>query len=403
MIKKLERPCVLLLALSAFSATHAADIRFNGFASLAGGKTFNEGTQRSSISPTGEESKSIYLADRITDGVYDDDWSFRPDSNYGLQITADVGHDLTVVGQITGNGGEDFEANVAWAYIAYDFNEHFRLTAGRQRLPLFYYSDFFDVAYAYHWVRPPQELAASDYDTFEGLKLRATVVAGNVDLAGEIFAGSASETLNTGSGVEFENQWGLTLTGTYDWLTLRAHYSEADLIIDNDALTSLSGQGTDEDPIPGTLIGFAANADFGKFFIISEYTLAPIEDPVYPELAIRGIDGTVGWYLSYGMRFGQFTPHITYSEETIDLVELPGIYTETGTLIGFGDPVEYESKRQAWTIGVRWDFHPSAAFKVEYISRSDESDDYFKNSAGFLGNGEPGKVDLLTFSLDVLF
>merc|ERR1711916_324052 len=277
------RPCVLLLALSAFSATHAADIRFNGFASLAGGKTFNEGTQRSSISPTGEESKSIYLADRITDGVYDDDWSFRPDSNYGLQITADVGHDLTVVGQITGNGGEDFEANVAWAYIAYDFNEHFRLTVGRQRLPLFYYSDFFDVAYAYHWVRPPQELAASDYDTFEGLKLRATVVAGNVDLAGEIFAGSASETLNTGSGVEFENQWGLTLTGTYDWLTLRAHYSEADLIIDNDALTSLSGQGTDEDPIPGTLIGFAANADFGKFFIISEYTLAPIEDPVYPE------------------------------------------------------------------------------------------------------------------------
>lgn len=418
MFKKLERPCVLLLALTAYSAAEAADIRFNGFASLAGGRTFNEGSTRfnsiivdpatdlaNGIIATSGDFNSTYLADRITVGVYDDDWSFRPDTSYGLQVTADAGHGLTVVGQITGNGGENFDANIAWAYVAYDFNENFRLTVGRQRTPLFYYSDFFDVAYAYHWVRPPQELAASDFDTYEGVKLRWTTLAGNVDLATEVFAGSASETINTGSGVEFENQIGISITGTYDWLTLRGQYSQADLIIDNPTLTAISGQGTDEDPIPGVLAGLAANMDFGNYFIIGEYTISPVEDPVYPEFGIRGIDGTVGWYLSAGLRLGSVTPHITYSEETIDYTEFVGDLSFTVQPFPFltGEVEKYQSKREAWTIGIRWDFHPSAAFKAEYLTRADKSDDYFKNSAGQFGYGEPGKVDLLTFSLDVLF
>ena len=412
MIKKLERPCVLLLALSAINSVNAADVRFNGFASLAGGITLNEGTQRNFDGTDGVDSPSTYLADRITVGVYDDDISFRPDTSYGLQVTADAGHGLTVVGQITGNGGEAFDANVAWAYVAYDFSESFRLTAGRQRLPFFFYSDFFDVAYAYHWIRPPQELAASDFDTFEGVKLRWTPITGDVEWGIELFGGGASEVLESGSGVEFENQWGLSVTATYDWLTLRAHYSEADLIIDNDALTGITGQGTDDDPIPGNLIGLAAKADFGNVFFVSEFTAAPLEDPVYPELGLNGVDGTTGWYISAGFRIGEFTPHITYSQEDIDYVEtsVTGVDVVDGIPVAqFGNPVEYESQREAWTVGVRWDFHPSAAFKLEYLTRSDKSDDYFQNGVGTPsgranpGRGDSGEVDLLSFAIDVLF
>ncbi|MEC8428511.1 MAG: hypothetical protein VXZ35_08800, partial [Pseudomonadota bacterium] len=55
-------------------------------------------------------------------------------------------------------------------------------------------------------------------------------------------------------------------------------------------------------------------------------------------------------------------------------------------------------KSEAVTVGVRWDFHPSAAFKLEYMTRSDESDSDFEAT-----RGDRNDVDLISAGVDVIF
>jgi hypothetical protein len=139
----------------AVSSAQAAEVRINGFASIVAGKTFSEGTDNTSAGSA--KGESTFQADQPTQGTYDSTLDFKPDTVYGLQFTADLGDKLSVTGQLTGAGGEDFETKVTWAYATYELNENWTVQAGRQRIPLFFYSDFLDVGYAYHWMRPPQK------------------------------------------------------------------------------------------------------------------------------------------------------------------------------------------------------------------------------------------------------
>ena len=68
-------------------------------------------------------------------------------------MLGDLGEGLSVTGQIVARGVNDFDANFEWAYISYEINDNWTVQAGKKRLPLFYYSDFFDVGYAYVWMR----------------------------------------------------------------------------------------------------------------------------------------------------------------------------------------------------------------------------------------------------------
>ncbi|MYM62786.1 hypothetical protein [Pseudomaricurvus sp. HS19] len=412
---------LLTAAMLAVGSVHAAEVRINGFASIAGGQTLSEGTTTSSHLTSGPtdlpgEGKATYVADPVTDGVYDDQWSFNPDSNYGIQITADLGEGLSATGQITGNGGEDFEAVVSWAYISYEFNENWTVMAGRQRLPLFYYSDFIDVGYAYHWIRPPQELVATDGDTFNGVKVRYSNYIGSWDWSAEAYYGNSEEDVASGqitTTIKSEDQHGVVLRASNSWLILRATYSGADSVTELDQLLGANypniipdGQGSEENPLKYTFMGLAAQMNFGNVFIVSEYTHGKPDNPAFPTNGFSGRDEAEGWYVSTGIRLGNFTPHITYSENTVD-------YVQTGPVVTPGQlsdvTAEFQSKREAITAGVRWDFHPSAALKVEYTTRTDKSDDFYKGNgnfyegAGMWGYGETGEVDVVAVALDVIF
>ena len=52
----------------------------------------------------------------------------------------------------------NFKADVDWAYVSYELTPKLLVQAGHKRLPIYYYSDFMYVGYAYPWVRPPQDL-----------------------------------------------------------------------------------------------------------------------------------------------------------------------------------------------------------------------------------------------------
>lgn len=388
-------PYLLATSIAIATGAQAAEVRINGFASVVGGKTFNQGAARDhlAIRPSGgTESKATFVADSVTEGIYDDEVSFKPDSNFGVQVSADLGQGLSVTGQITGNGGENFDANISWAYITYEFNENWSLMAGRQRLPFFFYSDFIDVGYAYHWIRPPQDLAASTLDTFEGVKLNWATSTDSWDWTLDAYYGAGDEEIQGFGGLTGQNIHGIVAKTSNDWLQLRATYSHLEIYFEDSPFYS-SGvqQATSDEPVDYSFYGVAAHMTFDNIFVVSEYTYADADDgAVGPDFGISGSTDDTGWYVSSGMRLGDFTPHITYGERTRG-------WEETG------HPDEFEYIAKYWTLGARWDFHPSAAAKIEYTTRADESDDYYQNSVGGFGYGETLEVDVFAMGIDVIF
>lgn len=393
-------PYILASAIAVASGAQAAEVRINGFASVVGGTTLSQGTATNQI--TGATSKATYAADGVTEGVYDDEISFKPDSNFGLQISADLGSGLSVTGQITGNGGEDFDANVSWAYITYEINDNWSIMGGRQRLPLFFYSDFIDVGYAYHWIRPPQDLAAARSDTLEGVKLAWKTSTDNWDWSLDGYYGTSTEAIDGLGDLETRDTHGLVAKTSNDWLQLRASYSHSDIIITSNVpgLVFSSGgvlQATEDNRLGFGFWGLAAHMTFDNIFVVTEYTVGEPEESFGSDNGINGNNKDTAWYISSGIRLGDLTPHITYGERVRN-------HEQTGSFI---DPTFYlddvESHAEYWTLGVRWDFHPSAAAKIEYTTRSDDSDDAYKNSIGLVGYGDSLEVDVFAVGVDVIF
>jgi len=388
---------ILVAGLVLSASSQAADVRINGFMSVVGGATLSEGTARNRA--TGAETPATFEADAPTGGVYDDDISFKPDTNYGVQISSNLGDGLSVTGQITGAGGEDFDANVSWAYVNYDLNDTWTVQAGRQRLPLFFYSDFLDVAYAYHWARTPQVLPAAFSDTFEGIKFAWSDSTDNWDWRASIYGGSGSAESGV-VGIKTNNVLGGVIKVSNDWLQLRASYSQNELVISGSPEITASfrrngvPQATSENPLGFQFAGVGVHMTFDDVFVVSEYALSAIENPFAPDFDAVGTDGTIGWYISSGIRIGNLTPHITYgyNEQTLSR-EMPGLTNDAA------------NAASTITLGVRWDFHPSAAFKAEYSSRDDDSDDIVQNDIGFasVGNGDQHKVDIFTLGIDIIF
>lgn len=100
-----------LLCAGFVGGASAADVNINSFASIVGGQTLSEGDLRTAGTLNGENA--VFISDAPSIGIYDDDISFKPDTIFGLQISSQLGDGLSVTGQITGAGGEDFDANIA--------------------------------------------------------------------------------------------------------------------------------------------------------------------------------------------------------------------------------------------------------------------------------------------------
>ena len=162
---------------------------------------------------------------------------------------------------------------------------------------------------------------------------------------------------------------------------LRGTYRNADVYFDVGFLPIQ----TKDDPVGSDFFGLAAKVTLGNTFFITEATYREIDDPII----LNGLSDQSNGFVSVGHRIGDFTPHITYSfqDNTLDNTAF--------TPASFDGVTEGDS---SITLGLRWDFHPSAAFKVEYQSRSDDSD-----SEVLAVKGNAREVDVFSFGMDVIF
>lgn len=327
-------------------------LTFNGFLSVVGGRTLDDNDR--------------YLTNAGSDpdgSTYDDSVSFDPDTVFGIQARADLGEGFSATAQLLGRAADDFDMKFEWAYLQYNLTEEISLYAGRKRVPLYLYSDTLDLGYGYHWIRPPFEMYWIPITSYDGVSANYTSMLGPVASNLEVFFGNsestdARSTISFGVDVELDldNLGGAFWTLSYESFQARIGMAHARVEATADTpyylapptFTALGGgpyaasEGNDIEYFAGAL-----KFENDTFFILGEYGETQIE---------KDFNDVRAWYVSAGARMGKFTPHITFAE-----------FHELATR---GDAEE----RATTTVGVRYDFHEKASFKLEFSKVQDRGD-----------------------------
>lgn len=343
-----------------------AEVRFNGFASIYAGMTL-------------DDDEFLYS--------YDDDISFKPESLFGLQATADLGEGLTATAQVLARGSEDFDAKFEWAYLTYTINDNFDVSAGRIRIPFFKYSEYLDVGYAFPWARTPRDVYDIDFNTMEGARLNYTNSFGYWDVSIQGVYGNLEADIEVAGAprpTKVDGISGLSLDMTRDWFSFRLAYTIADVTIDTGvaALQPLFVNPTDFDNVQifedGGYFGSAGFfVDYQDWLINAEIIEWEPEDSLVAK--------TNAFYVMLGKRFDDITVAYTYSgnEESNDFSavnSIPGFIPNpapgTEPVCGASAQdyvrncvISQENENNTHNVAVRWNFHPSASLTLDLTKR----------------------------------
>jgi hypothetical protein len=357
---------VVILLVSTTNLVLAADLTFNGFASVAVGRVLDEDDTFPDVDLTGKNS------------FYDDEVSFKPDTMFALQSIADLSDGLSFTAQVVGKGSSNFDAKLEWAYAAYKLSDSWSFSVGRKRVPLYYYSDFLDVGYAYHWIRPPISIYSQQMTTYDGLQGTYSFFIGNWDTSISYYYGNSkfdaesndNEDKTTLAGredseFEYDALTGIVFNTSYEWMRIRATYVQSQFT----ASAVIPVLGSNKITLLDEFVDFFGVAVFltpGNWTVGAEYTEFEFDDV---------INGEENWYVTAGYRIDNFLPHITYT------------HSENKDNISDGADLDNI------TAGLRWDFHPSAALKLEYSMNDIDA-----------GAGDTDSdAELLAMSIDLFF
>ena len=372
-----------ILSMAGLLTTPAlADIQINGFANLIGGMTL-------------DDDESVY--------DYDSDFNFNPASVFGLQVRGDVSDKLSATAQLVGRGSDDYDADFEWAYMTYMLNNNVNISAGRLRMPLFKYSASLDIGYSYHWLTPPDAIYGIDFNNIDGVRLDYSTYSGDWEYGGQLTVGRV-ETDTTISGtpaaLELENVMALSLEATRDWFSARTLFARGKVSAFNDDFeTFVDGLNAFGSSIPSASLaaaGFSVDEDTGTFFEVA-VDIDKYDWFVGAEFTQTEVDGAViadnkAWYVTAGMRFGKFTPHITYEVEEADNGTQLGLVAALPSTISTGEAVtdatwasiyqtsagiaaQQELDVSALTVGIRYDVEPGFALKTDVTWYSDDLND----------------------------
>ena len=435
----------ILLATSwtANNAWSDIDMNFSGFATL--------GYSKASIPDT--DTPVPGLTDNL-EGMTEDG-NFRDLNRLGLRLDVPLEDNLSFTTQFIAKGSNGYEPEVDWLFATYSFTPNISLSVGKMRTPLFMYSDYLDVGYAYQWISPPFSVyGAPTINSTEGAKLSWIADLGGSWLSEvQVWAGNSTETLEELGDIPFtlDDQVGVAWSVEYEWLTLRAVYVEGKGTITTDALTTLDGQIAGVNAgnnalaaasVPGVtaidlssvqddvsyqedknqFFGVGAFLDFETFYIGAEASQVRGDN----SLPLGELDS---YYVTTGVRLpADVTLSLTYSVD--DDVAKTEIYENYNALVANnvaamaalgagtpGDPdnltqleqvyfgtvglgqgleqaviVQQQKERQTYTIGARWDFHRQAALKGEYILQDQT-----------IGNTDEVSPTAFRLALDLIF
>ncbi|MDC8829190.1 porin [Alteromonas gilva] len=344
------------LALSTVPLSAGAEINFSGFGSVVGG---------------------VALDDEVTVRRYSDDIEFKQGSFFALQAYSDLTEGLSATVQLRARGSDDWEPDFTWAYLSYEIDPSWRIQAGRQRIPFYLYSDYLDVSYAYHWISPPSEVYKAPFDSIDGIATIHNFSVGDALVDMRLYFGQEDFETTTNS-FEISNIISAVASVNYGWWTFKTSYTQFDITGElgleplvqawSNSPFPLVGSDLDvnEDEYSGLEVGVIY--DNQDWLFLAEYIPSSLD---------KGVIGDYGpWMISVGKRFGSTMFHATVGEDKVDAYNenfknVPrGLDAGLDALIGATQDVIDSNTytRPFYSVGMRWDFHPSVAFKVEYTN-----------------------------------
>lgn len=320
----------VLLFYPASQAQAEITYNFNGFGTVAVGKVLS--------GDVADENYVSYqcpcfITDYNNGGIYEDNkgWRFDQESRLGVQLNVNFTDKLSFVTQVMARA-VDSELSLEWAYLSYQLSDKFTLQAGRKRIPLYFYSEFQDVGFAYSWLRPPQTLYGWEASNYNGANIRYSDIIRDWNLTANIYAGK--ETVDDApyndlyDVVAQDSKWdkirGLDIELNRDWFTARFIYMTSE----NSTTERPDSNAFYRPPTDQTVIGLSLNADFGDWFILSEMNVNKREDKA-DGLTVR----SPASMLAVGYRTGPWTPFVSWSRfwdksNDLELYE-PERYTDT--------------------------------------------------------------------------
>ena len=314
------------------------------------------------------------------------------DSNLGLQASTDINPWLsaTAQGLVRKDGEEGFGAELAWAFVKAKISDDVSVRVGRMGLPAFMISDYRNVGYANTMLRPPSDMYSQvPFDNIEGVDASFQKSFGDTAVTAQLAYGKASPELGAGGGavLDIKDMVALNLVAEHGPLTVRFGRVDGKATIANSVSvnTLLSGLRA-----AGAGYGFAQLAPLANALAVDDKkvsftSVGAVLDLnnflVQTELGKRKTDSyisdTTSWYVMGGYRFGKFLPYVSHSQLKSDggvantvpaacPAGFPAACTPTLRSLSAGVArLVTQAEQSTNTLGVRWDFHTSAALKVQ--------------------------------------
>ena len=334
------------------------------------------------------------------------------DSNLGLQASTQVNPWLsaTVQGLVRKDVEEGFGGELAWAFVKAKVSDEFSVRIGRIGLPAFMISDYRNVGYANTMVRPPSDMYSQvPIDSIDGVDGIFQHSLGDTTLTAQLVYGKTTRKLNASGAIvhfEFKDMVGLNLVAEHGPLTVRAgHLQGKATVTDSASLNTLlgglratgAGYGfTQLAPLANALSIDDKKASFTSLGLILDHNNFLVQSEIGKRETDSYLHDTTSWYVMGGYRFGKFLPYVSHSQLKSDggvtntvpascPAGFPAACTPTlAALSGGVNRVSFQGEQSTNTFGVRWDFHSSAALKVQ-IDRVKP-----KNGPGLLLQPAPG-------------
>jgi hypothetical protein len=372
---------VMLAFLPAFA--HAIDLDDNGtftltgFYNIVGGDVLSGGSPVTTspytfVQPFASPSRSTWRCPCTIQnweyvGVYQEGkgLELNQESLAGVQFkkefTPTFSGTIQLVSRAT-NSNAGSTPTVDWAYLTWTpaTDSPWTFQVGKFRIPLYYYSDYLYIGYAYQWVRPIPDVYGWPIYSYDGANVgyRHQIPNSDWSLTSQAWWGSYTQHDDAYDteiyyGVPTNESW-KNIWGTYGSLSNGVVDVRAMLMKYRDDTWQSNPAGGPPITLTGSaseftrIEGLAANVDYKNIVIRSEIDR-------YQQIDLpNGVNNVYKYMLlGVGYNIGNVTPMYTFSRYR--------------TIV---EPIE---GRNTQNISVRWDFMKNTALKVQYDVSRDES------------------------------
>jgi hypothetical protein len=365
---------ILATYFTTASESFASDLNVNGFASLRGGQMID-------VDGVNPNIPNLYN---------DDNFNFKDESLFGLQVSSDLGEGLSATIQFVAQGINDFNVEARWAYLAYEINDNHTVKVGRMANPLFYQSEYELVGYTHNFARLPKSVYYGfDFSTIEGASIDSNYFLGDYFLTTKFIYGNWEGDIDVNGqdiASELTTALGVNASINKDWLTVFGGALTAEFATDTDrdviaplVAGGVAFSGAEQGDIDNFFSAIGQDGKDGVYFYAgfkADYNdwLVDYEMAQY-EIKDSSDAKNKSWFLALGHRFNDYTVTVVHEDfsqnvdySPLDLVENP-ILQATGRAVfdSLG-----ERNMTINSLNVRWDFHSSAALKADYFVGSDD-------------------------------